>query len=53
MTFDQHPEDGPRLQLLGSPTVEHRGEVIPLEVDRPRSLLVLLALRGGWTSPSS
>ena len=53
MTFYQHPEDGPRLQLLGSPTVEHRGEAIPLEVDRPRSLLVLLALRGGWTSPSS
>jgi predicted ATPase/DNA-binding SARP family transcriptional activator len=39
-----------RLQLLGSPVIEHGGALHALPFERRSQLLVLLALRRGWTT---
>ena len=41
---------GPTLHLLGVPTVVHEGRASPLPVHTPASLLVYLAVAGGWVA---
>jgi len=41
-----------RLTLLGMPRVEVGGRAVDLVIDRPTSLLVVLALRGDWVRRS-